>query len=62
MNKELCINFWTNPENYWDTMNTKDLQSVLLHYNGEILACGSSWEIKSKRIGPGVYKVFLKKK
>lgn len=38
----------------------KDLQELLLNSGGRMLYDGKDWDIKSKPIGPGIYKVFCK--
>ena len=53
---------YTRPQDWSGTMTTKELRETLLFTEGEILACGISWRIVSKRIGPGVYKVHLIRK
>ena len=53
--------FYTMPEFANTTMTKKELKETLLATNGWILACGYCWDIKSKHIGVGVYKVFLAK-
>lgn len=41
------------------TLSSSDLRKLLLENNGYIYAQGRPKDIKSKRIGPGVYKVWL---
>jgi hypothetical protein len=53
-------NFWSIPKIAHTTMTTRQLRDVLLESDGRILANGDFWEIVSKRIGPGVYRVSLK--
>lgn len=55
----LPIMFYRTPSSAEITMATKDLTALLLEKNGRILACGSLWDIESKTIGPGVYRVWL---
>lgn len=50
---------YTMPESWSGTMTTKQLRETLLATGGDILACGWSRDIKSKRLGPGVYRVWL---
>lgn len=59
MTETLPQTFWTMPKNARTTMTTKRLRAVLTYFDGHILACGESWNIKSKRIGPGMYEVTL---
>ena len=51
--------FWDIPKCASTTLSAKELKETLLATDGHILTWGEFWEIKSKRIGPGVYKVFL---
>jgi len=41
------------------TMTHDDLRTVLLETGGNMLACGRLYDIVSKPIGAGVYKVSL---
>lgn len=54
--------FYTMPGACNTTMTRKQLKETLLATDGWVLACGHCWDIKSKHLGAGVYKVFLKKK
>jgi len=58
---DLPDKFWSVPQTASTTMTRKQLQDVLLRHDGAILACGYMWDIKSKSIGPGVYKVTLQR-
>ena len=42
-------------------MTKKDLKGFLLRNDGWLLAKGETWDIKSKYLGAGVYKVYLQK-
>lgn len=42
------------------TMEHDDLKEILLATGGNMLACGSLYDIVGKPIGAGVYKVSLK--
>lgn len=44
------------------TVERKELKEIMLQTGGEMMACGELWEIKSKHLGAGVYKLSLKKK
>lgn len=57
----LPMNFYTIPKTN-TTMTRKHLKETLLSTNGWIMSCGYAWDIKSKYLGAGVYKVFLKEK
>lgn len=61
MNNDLPGTFWAIPGSASTTMDRKDLKAVLLKYDGRIMACGYMWDICSKHIGSGVYRVTLKK-
>jgi hypothetical protein len=54
--------FWSIPKVANTTMTTKQLRAALLKHDGWITACGDMWDIKSKRIGPGVYRVWLERR
>lgn len=41
------------------TLSSKNLRALLLKYDGRINSWGRLCDIKSKRIGPGVYHVWL---
>jgi len=43
------------------TMTKKQLRETLLYTDGSILANGRMWDIISKHLGAGVYKVTLKR-
>jgi hypothetical protein len=51
--------FYAIPRDASTVMTTKDLKNTLLATNGTIFAHGVQWEINSKKIGPGIYKVTL---
>lgn len=52
--------FWIIPQRAETTMGLKALRTILLKYDGRIMANGELWEIWSKSIGAGVYRVSLK--
>jgi len=60
--KVLPTNFYTMPQYASMTMDSKDLKELLLSTNGWVTACGEIYDIKTKPLGAGVYKVFLKRK
>lgn len=51
--------FWQLPTTSTQLMRTRELQETLMFHQGAIIARGQLWNIKSKKVGPGVYKVFL---
>jgi hypothetical protein len=51
--------FFTMPKTAHTTMITPELRSVLLRYDGQIMARGELWTIRNKHIGAGVYRVSL---
>jgi hypothetical protein len=57
--KSLPLNFYTMPNLAKMTMDTKDLKELLLSTGGQVLACGRLYEIKTKHLGAGVYRVWL---
>lgn len=60
--KTLSDIFYTTPRYANTTMDKKDLKELLLHSDGWIMACGHMWDIGSKHIGAGVYRVTLKER
>ena len=38
---------------------TEELRAALLKYDGQMLLNGELWNIKSKKLGAGVYSVWL---
>jgi hypothetical protein len=58
--KTLPYHFYTMPNVANTTMDKKDLREVLLSTGGFILACGHLYDIKSRHLGVGIYKVWLK--
>lgn len=59
MKNHLNENHYRNPGICKQAMSTRQLKETLLVTNGQVLACGRSWNIKSQKIGPGVYRVCL---
>ena len=60
--KTLPGNFYSMPKAANTTMDRKDLKELLLSTDGWILSCGRMYNIKSKSLGAGVYRVTLKLK
>jgi len=58
--KTLPNNFYVFPKSANATMPRKELKEILLSTGGWIMACGYMWDIVSKHIGAGVYRVSLK--
>jgi hypothetical protein len=58
-NYDLPGTFWTMPKSASTVMSMANVKEILLRYDAKILAAGYFWDIKSKRVGPGVYKVWL---
>ena len=59
--KTLPKNFYTMPELAHITVDKKDLKELLLNTGGNILAYGILYDIVTKHLGAGVYKVSLKR-
>jgi len=57
----LSTNFYAMPGACSTTMTRKQLKETLFATDGWVLACGYGWNVKSKSLGAGVYKVWLKK-
>lgn len=43
------------------TLKTEDLQSLLYESGGNLIACGSLYDIVAQPLGAGVFKVSLKR-
>ncbi len=52
-------NFYRNPRGASQTMTRKELKETLLATDGWVFSCGYAWDVKSKHLGAGVYKVTL---
>lgn len=52
-------NHYTMPTIAISTLTRQELRSTLLATDGMVLACGRSWDIKSKHLGAGVYQIKL---
>jgi len=59
--KVLPNNFYALPDIAKTTMDRKDLKELLLETEGWVIACGRMYDIESKDIGAGVYRVRLKR-
>jgi len=51
--------FFTMPRTAHATMTTPELRSVLLRHDGQIIARGEFWTIRSTHLGVGVHRVYL---
>ena len=52
-------NFYRIPEHFSSTLTRKQLRETLLDTDGYVMACGRLWDIKSKHLGAGVYRISL---
>jgi len=59
--KVLPLHFYSMPKTANTVMEEMDLRELLLATGGQIIANGSLYEIISRNIGAGVYKVTLKR-
>jgi len=57
--KELPLDFQKRPSLADTVMDRKDLKELLLFTHGRMISQGNLWDIKSKSLGAGVYRVFL---
>lgn len=57
----LAADHYRQPGIFSQVMTAAELKATILETSGRVLACGSLWDIKNKRLGPGCYRVFLKK-
>lgn len=54
------LNFLASGPRYGHTTMTKDdLRTILMETGGNMLACGSLYDIVAKPLGAGVYRVSL---
>ena len=60
--KSLPKNFYTMPEWASMTIDKKELKELLLNTGSDIIACGRLYDIITKHLGAGVYKISLKLK
>ena len=60
--KTLPNNFYTCPTMADMTIDSRGLKELLMATGGSILARGVLWDIKTKNMGAGVYRVSLKRK
>lgn len=51
--------FYRKPEAARTVATTAQLRTLLLRNEGRLIACGYIWDIKNRRIGPGVYEITL---
>ncbi len=54
--------FWSMPECAYITLEGQSLKETLLATDGTILACGRIYDIVSKSLGAGVFRVSLKRR
>ena len=54
-------NFYRVPNVAEKVVDRKELKKILLELGGRIIACGELYDIKSKHLGAGVYRVYLKR-
>lgn len=54
-----ALNFLARMPRGHTTLERADVKDMLLQTGGNILACGSLYNIKATHIGAGVYKVSL---
>lgn len=54
-------NFCSAPGNFTTTFTRKQLKEFLLASNGRIFAWGNIWDVKSKHLGAGVYRVSVER-
>jgi hypothetical protein len=56
---ERAANFLASMSSGNTTISTKVLKALLLKYDGRLMSRGTLFDITSKRIGPGVYRIWL---
>lgn len=50
------------PANGNTTTTTKVFKAMLLKYDGCLMSHGYLWDIKGKKMGPGVYRISLERR
>ncbi len=59
--KTLPMMFWQIPHLANETVTRKELREILLAKDF-ICARGVLWDVKSKHLGAGIYKIYLKER
>ena len=59
MSASLPTYFYTMPRHAHGTFDRKELRKILLSNGGQITANGELYDVKTKHLGAGVYKVWL---
>ena len=59
--KEVLDAFARSPTAFSTTVQTVVLRHILLKTEGKVLAEGCFWNIKTKSLGAGVYRIYLEK-
>jgi len=54
-------NFYTMPRFAYTTMTKRQVQETLLYTEGRVMACGEMWDVVSRHLGAGMYRVSLRK-
>jgi hypothetical protein len=62
MTNHLPTSFYQIPHCASTTMTRKDLKETLLATDGWVLSCGEIFDIKSKHLGAGVYRISLEER
>lgn len=57
---ERAANFLCSMPSGNTTVTTKVLKALLLKYDGRLSSRGELYDVQSKRVGPGVYRIWLK--
>ena len=61
MKNHLGNHMYQNPHSCHQMMNRKELHETLMVSGGRVVAKGVFWNIKSKHLGAGAYKITLDK-
>lgn len=54
-------NFYVFPRFATTTLKNEDLESLLLHTEGWVLACGYTWNIRTQPLTENISKVWLER-
>lgn len=60
MDQSKWDHLFRNPGLAEKVVTEEELQEFLLNSQGRVFLQGSFWDIKNEKIGPGIYRVYLK--
>ncbi len=57
--QSICNHLSSMPDHAHSTLKLRELQNIILATGGQLMGRGKLYDIKSKRMCPGVYKISL---